>query len=171
MKGSRVQISVSALEIKRLQLMQPLFSCRSAREKRAGRPCELFPPQDTEIAVLSTPYRAPCGLSRSKARPTTHRKIISALSPTARNSRQHSRFSTGPSSSAKPFPRQNHSLRFAVGPSFARFFLPPNPISYAARTKKTPEILRGGEVRNFASGFRSVRSREKRPSNPKFQTP
>ena len=153
MKGSRVQISVSALEIKRLQFMQPLFSCRSAREKRAGRPCELFPPQDTEIAVLSSPYRTPCGLSRSKARPTTHRKIISALSPTARNSRQHNRFSTGPSSSAKPFPRQNNSLRFAVGPSFARFFLPRTPFRTPRTRKSRLKFCGGGNFVTLQDGF------------------
>ncbi len=153
MKGSRVQISVSALEIKRLQFMQPLFSCRSAREKRAGRPCELFPPQDTEIAVLSSPYRTPCGLSRSKARPTTHRKIISALSPTARNSRQHNRFSTGPSSSAKPFPRQNNSLRFAVGPSFARFFLPRTPFRTPRTRKRRLKFCGGGNFVTLQDGF------------------
>ena len=153
MKGSRVQISVSALEIKRLQLMQPLFSCRSAREKRTGRPCELYPPQDAEIAVLSTPYRTPCGLSRSKARTTPHRKIISALSPTARNSRLHDRFSTGPSSSAKPFPRQNHSLRFAVGPSFARFFLPRTPFRTPHARKRRLKFCGGGNFVTLQDGF------------------
>ena len=39
-------------------------------------------------------YRTPCGLSRNTARPTTHKKIISSLFSTARNTRQHNRFST-----------------------------------------------------------------------------
>ena len=38
--------------------------------------------------------RTPCGLSRNTARPTTHKKIISSLFSTARNTRQHNRFST-----------------------------------------------------------------------------
>ena len=39
-------------------------------------------------------YRTPCRLSRNTARQTIHRKIISSPFSTARNTRQHNRFST-----------------------------------------------------------------------------
>lgn len=63
-----------------------------------------------------------------------------------------------------------------------RYVSPSAPLSHVFSSPRTPfrtpharkrrlKFCGGGEIRNFASGFRSVRSREKRPSNPKFQTP
>ena len=45
--------------------------------------------------LLSFQLRTPCGLLRNTAKPTTHRKIISSLFSTARNTRLLNRFSIG----------------------------------------------------------------------------